>query len=183
LAFFDLNIYEEKYMTTLTGKQLAQNIRKQIDALKKVCEGVDEGTACRAPAGRWSPKEILSHLLGPEESSQLLVLQAFLDEKTPRLDIEPGKSYLSEDRFRTSFAELLSQVETEYECTCRFAEDLKEEQLARKARITMLKDTPYGEYQTLASWLSMIGSMEGSHLKFHINHMREIQRDLGVQGK
>ncbi|MEJ2689186.1 MAG: hypothetical protein P8130_04410 [Deltaproteobacteria bacterium] len=84
------------------------------------------------------------HRLGPEENSQLLGLQAFLDKKTPRLDIEPGKSYLSEDRFRTNFSELLSQVITQYERICRFAEDLKEEQLARKAQITMLKDTPYG---------------------------------------
>ena len=53
-------------MATLTGKQLAQGIREKIEALKKASEGLDESTAARAPAGRWSPKEILSHLLGPD---------------------------------------------------------------------------------------------------------------------
>jgi len=170
-------------MADLTGKQLAQNIRQRIDELKKVCEGVDEGTSDRAPAGRWSPKEILSHLLGPEESPNLIHLQAFLDKDTPRLDIEPANPFLSVDRFNTRFVELLSQVVAEYERICRFAEGLNEEQLNRKARITMLKDTPYGEIQTLEAWLGMVGGMEGSHLEFHTNQMREILRELGVPGK
>ena len=170
-------------MATLNGKQLAQNIRQRIDTLKKVCDGVDEGTANRAPAGRWSPKEILSHLLGPEEGSQLFILQAFLDQDTPKLDLEPANSFLSEERFRTSFAELLSQVEAEYERMSRFAEDLTEEQLGRKAQIPMLKDTPLGEYPTLSTWLEMLCSMEGNHLEFHTNHMREILQELGMAGK
>jgi hypothetical protein len=170
-------------MATLTGKQLAQNIRKRIDELKEVCQGVDEGTASRTPPGRWSPKEILSHLLGPEETPPLLDLQAFLDKETPRLDIEPAKSFLSEERFKKSFAELLSQVATEYERICRFASGLSEKQLARKAQIPMLRDTPFGEYQTLAAWLDMLGGMEESHLAFHTNHMREILRELGVASK
>ena len=77
-------------MATSTGIQLAQSIRRKIEELKKVCEGLDESTASRAPAGRWSPKEILSHLWGPEGSGHLPILQAFLDEETPRIDLEPG---------------------------------------------------------------------------------------------
>ena len=65
----------------------------------------------------------------------------------------------------------------------RFAEGLSEEQLNRKAQVPMLKDTPLTEYPTLATWLAMLGSMEGNHLEFHTNHMREILRELGVPGK
>ena len=54
-------------MDTLTGSQLAQGIQKKLEELKKVCEGLDESTASCAPSGRWSPKEILSHLLGPKD--------------------------------------------------------------------------------------------------------------------
>ena len=70
-------------MATSTGIQLAQNIGRKIDELKKVCAGLDESTASRAPAGRWSPKEILSHLWGPEGSGHLPIFQAFLDQETP----------------------------------------------------------------------------------------------------
>lgn len=170
-------------MTTTAGKQLAQDIRRRVEELKEVCEGVDEGTACRAPVGRWSPKEILSHLLGPEEAPPLLSLQAFLDEDTPRLDIEAENSFLSEERFRTSFARLLAAVEGEYDRISRFTEDLTREQLDRTARIPMLKDTPFGEYPTLETWIGLQGGRDESHLAFHINHMREILRDLGVPGK
>ena len=68
-------------MATSTGIQLAESIRRRIEELKKACEGLDESTASRAPAGRWSPKEIPSHLLGPEGSGYLPMLQAFLDRK------------------------------------------------------------------------------------------------------
>ena len=36
-------------MATSTGKQLAEDVRQKIEDLKKVCEGVDEKTASRAP--------------------------------------------------------------------------------------------------------------------------------------
>ncbi|MHB8907635.1 MAG: hypothetical protein ACYDAA_01995 [Syntrophales bacterium] len=77
-------------MAASTGNQLAEGIRRKIEELKKVCEGVDEETASRAPEGRWSPKEVLSHLWGPEGSGHLPILQAFLEGDTPRVDIEPG---------------------------------------------------------------------------------------------
>ncbi|MGZ3525934.1 MAG: maleylpyruvate isomerase, partial [Thermodesulfobacteriota bacterium] len=101
-------------MATSTGKQLAQNIRQRIQELRDVCEGLDESTTSRAPAGRWSPKEILSHLWGPEGSGHLPHLQAFLDRETPTIDIEPENPFFSEERARMTFAQLLSEVEREY---------------------------------------------------------------------
>ena len=58
-------------MASITGTQLAQSVRQKIAELKGACAGLDEVAASRAPAGRWSPKEILSHLWGPEGSGHL----------------------------------------------------------------------------------------------------------------
>ena len=164
-------------MPSSQGAQLSQMIHLKVEELKKLCEGLDEATASRAPSGRWSPKQILSHLCGPEGVGFMPATRTFLEKDTPRLDIEAENPFFTEKRSRMTVAQLLTELEKEYGRMADFVTGLSEDQLARKARVPLFKETPIGEYPTLATWIHALG---GHHMGSHIDHMREILVALGV---
>ena len=158
-------------MATSRGNQLAQEIRQKVAALKQVCQGVDEKLASRAPTDRWSPKQILSHLCGPEDVGYLPILRAFVDRDTPMIDLDIGNPFFTENRARMSVSELVAECEMNYQRIANFAAELTEKQLARKADIPKLKESPLGEYPTLDGMIYGFGAY---HVQLHIDHLREI---------
>lgn len=158
-------------MATSRGNQLAQEIRQKVAALKQVCQGVDENLASRAPTDGWSPKQILSHLCGPEDVGHLPILRAFVDSDTPMIDLDTDNPFFTEIRARMSFSELVAECEMNYQRITNFAAERTEEQLARKAHIPKLKDSPLGEYPTLDGMINGLGKY---HVQSHIDHLREI---------
>jgi hypothetical protein len=163
---------------SMDGRSLSQNIRTKVDELMQLCGSIDEQTASQAPEGRWSPKEILSHLLGASGTGMLAALRAFLDQETPHINVEPGNAHYSDARSVMTFSVLLAQVEKEYRGIADFTDTLTDDQLARKGRIPAFKDSPLGEYLTLGTFISVIGE---SHLGSHIDHMTEILGLLGAK--
>lgn len=164
-------------MATSRGNELAEVIRQKVAALKQVCQGVDENLASRAPADRWSPKMILSHLCGPEGAGHLPLLRAFVDSDTPQLVLDAGNPFYTGQRAAMSFVELVTECELNYRRVADFAAGLTDAQLARTAHIPELKDSPLGEYPTLDGMVYGLGEY---HIQFHIDHLGEILAALAA---
>lgn len=165
-------------MATSRGNELAKIIRQRVAELKQVCQGVDEVLSERAPAERWTPKQVVSHLCGPDGIGHLPFLKTFLDSETPLIDLVTEDPFFTEKRAAMSFSELVAECELNYEHVASFVEGLDEAQLARTAHIPKLKDTPLGEYPTLDGMIYGLGEY---HLQFHIEHMHEILEALSSQ--
>ncbi len=158
-------------MARSRGSQLAQDIRQKVAALKQICQGVDENLASCTSKDRWSPKQILSHLCGPEGIGHLPILKAFVDKDTPVIDLNSENPFFTENRARMSLGELVLECEKNYQRIANFADELTEAQLGRKAHIPKLKDSPLSEYPTLDGMIFALGV---NHLQFHIDHLSEI---------
>ena len=164
-------------MASQEGTKLAQLVRQKLGEMNRLCEGLDEGTASRAPEGRWTPKEIISHLCGPEGIGIVPALQAILQQDTPLIDMEAANPYYTGKRTQMTFSELLSEFQGEYGRMADLVERLSDEQLVRKAHIPLFKELPMGEYPTLAMFVQALAEF---HLVDHIDHMKAILQGLGV---
>ena len=70
-------------MAASTGIQLAQGIRRKIEELKKVCEGLDESTASRAPAGDGLPKKSFPTFGDPKDPAIYRSFKPFSTGRPP----------------------------------------------------------------------------------------------------
>ena len=75
-------------MTDQNGKEIARAILAKMVEFRSTCEELDEETSSRAPEGRWSPRQIVSHLCGPDGTGHLPDLKAFLKQDTPLIEME-----------------------------------------------------------------------------------------------
>jgi len=166
-------------MTTLDGINLAKEIRRELEEFLNLCTSIQERTAEHNPEGRWSIKEILSHLRGHENGGHLPILQGFLEGECPTINIEPENTFYSTKRAETSVADLLTLVRQEYEGLAKFTEALTPDQFDRKAHVPQLKGSPLGEYPTLRDMVSGLGA---AHVKFHRDHLYEVMELINKLG-
>jgi hypothetical protein len=164
----------------MNGKELAQGIHNKVDEFERLCAGVDEATASRAPEGRWSPKEIVSHLLGAEGAGMVAGIRMFLEKDVPEIDIVPETTHFSGSRASLTFKQLLEQFKQEYLKMADLVAGLSPEQLSRTAHVPLFKESPIGEYPSLSAF---VGGVADYHLGFHTDHMREILQGLGALQK
>jgi len=164
-------------MVSAAATSLRAALEQKMKELGEALEGMSEDDAARRPAdGEWSCKEMLSHLMGDEGESFVAGLRRIADEDTPLIGVVAGLPYFSPARQAMSLSEMRAGVWRQYEEVADFISGLNDEQLARKARVPLLKDTPIGEYPTLGQWA---GAIINFHLTDHIGQMGKVREALG----
>ena len=164
-------------MVSVAATSLRDALEQKMKELGETLEGMDEGNAARRPAdGAWCCKEMLSHLMGDEGESFVTGLHRFLDEDTPLIGVVAGLPYYSPARQAMSLSEMRAGVWRQYEEVADFIGGLSDEQLARKGRVPLLKETPIGEQPTLGQWA---GAIINFHLTDHIGQMGKVREALG----
>lgn len=144
--------------------------------LGEALDGLDEAKAGqRTSEGEWCCKEVVSHLTGDEGESFAARLRRFIDEDTPLIGVVVGLPYYTPARQAMSLTELRAGVSKQYQDVADFLGSLTDEQLARKARVPLLKETPIGEHPTLAQWA---GALINFHLTDHINQLRNARQQI-----
>ena len=164
-------------MVSVAATSLRGALQQKMSELGEALEGMTEEDAARRPAdGEWSCKEMLSHLMGDEGESFVTGLRRILNEDTPLIGVVAGLPYFTPARQAMSLAELRAGVWRQYEEVAEFVGGLNDDQLARKARIPLLKETPIGEYATLGQWA---GAIINFHLTDHVGQMGKVREALG----
>lgn len=164
-------------MVSQVAASLSDAVRQKIGELEEAVSGIGEEAAGRRPAeGEWCCKEVLSHLLSDEGEDVVAPLRRFMDENTPLIGIVTGLPYYTPVRQAMSLGELQDVVSSRYRELANFLGDLSEEQLNRKARVPLFKQTPIGEYATLVQFAGALNF----HLSDHINQIRNARQQVGA---
>ena len=152
------------------GNALSEQMAQKVGEIKQVVAGLsDEKASKPAAEGEWSAKQVLSHLCGDNDALSMYEFKRFLAEETPDLGINPGEH--GDVRKGAPITELVSKIESDYAEIGQFLSRLSDEQLARKAHVPFLKESPLGEYPTLGQWA---GAVINFHLADHVNQLRTL---------
>lgn len=164
-------------MVSEAATSLRHSLAEKVHELEQALAGVPEEAAGRRPAeGEWCCKEVLSHLMGDEGEDLVAGLRRFIDEDTPLIGIVTGLPYYTPGRQKMAVGEMLSAVRGRYDEVASFLGGLTDEQVARKARVPLFKETPIGEYATLAQFAGALNF----HLTDHINQIRSARQQVSA---
>ncbi len=165
-------------MVSEAAISLRDTLGKKMQELDEALDGLDEGKAGqRTSEGEWCCKEVLSHLSGDEGQSFVDGFRRFIDEDTPLIGLVVGLPYYTPARQAMSLTELRAGLSKQYQEVADFLGSLTDEQLARKARVPLLRDTPMREYPTLEQWAGVLINV---HIPDHINQLRNARQQMGA---
>jgi len=165
----------------VAGKILAA-LKAKTDAawadLTRQLQGMEPHLERSDAPGQWTTREVLCHLLSEPGWSVEATLKSFAERDLPVIDIQPGRTIVSDERRRMTLRQLIDALDAQRRAVFAYLERLPEDDLERrKARIPLFKqymgidEIPLGRY---------VGAMFDFHWKDHAGQLAKIRKAAGL---
>ena len=155
--------YYQKYVGLVPEDEILPAIEGQIDELNKLFDGVPEEKGTFAYAdGKWTVKEVLSHLIDGERMFAYRVFRIARGDKTPIEGFEQDGYIENAHANRRTFSELLNEFSLLREANILFFKNLESGDWVRTGTANNVEIS----VRSLA-WI-MVG-----HIRHHIAILRE----------
>jgi len=165
----------------MAGK-IATSLRGKVDAawanLTRQLQGMEPHLERADGPGEWTTRQVLCHLLLPAGASLEATLKSFAGRDLPVIEIEPGKTYVTDERRTMSLKQLVDALDGQRRRVFAYVDSLPDEDLERrKARIPLFKEfmgadeIPLGRY---------VGAMFDYHWNDHAGQLAKIRQAAGL---
>ena len=167
----------------MAGKH-AQDLRRRIDAaaenLGRQLQGMDAHMERADAPGEWTTREVLSHLLFEPGFDPAVTLGAFSERDYPVVEIDPGATFVDDQRRRMTLAQFRDALEAQRRRVVEYIDGLGEREFdQRKARIPLFKQFMGTDEITIDMYL---GAMFDYHWNDHAGQLEKIRRAVGLGG-
>ncbi len=160
----------------------ANGLRTKTDAawtnLTRQVQGMEPHLERSDAPGEWTTRQVLCHLLFEPGWSPEATLKSFDARNLPVIEIEPGKTYVSEDRTRMSLKQLVDALDEQRRRVFGYLDTLSDADLeSRKARIPLFKQFMGTDEIPLARY---VGAMYDYHWNDHAGQLAKIRKAAGL---
>jgi len=159
----EYNPYYEKYISLIEEGELMNSLERQPSELRSLLKGLDEEKGKHAYAdGKWSIKEVLSHLIDGERIFGYRVLRISRGDETPIEGFEQDGYIENSHANERSFEDLLEELS-----------------LQRKANLRMLKNLRNDDWKRFGTAsqspvsVHALGFIMAGHVRHHINILKD----------
>jgi len=165
----------------MAGKR-AESLKGKTDAawsdLMRQLQGMEPHLERSDAPGEWTTREVLCHLLHEPGWSGEALLTSFAERDLPLVEIQSGRTHVSDERRRMSLRQLIDALDAQRRVVFAYLERLSDEDLERrKARIPLFKQYMGTDEIALGRY---VGAMFDFHWKDHAGQLGKIRKAVGL---
>jgi len=158
----EYNPYYEKYISLIEEGELLNALERQPSELRSLLNGLDEEKGKYAYAdGKWSIKEVLSHLVDGERIFGYRVLRISRGDETPIEGFEQDGYIENSHANERSFEDLLEELSLQRNANLRMLKNLREDGWKR---LGTASQSPVS--------VRALGFIMAGHVRHHINILK-----------